>query len=276
MQKKTGITLFFICLFAVITTAQTLHSPIAATYTSLGAYSLNHVDVFSFTANQAALAQVKNAAISIYGERRFLLNELSYYNTAFALPTSSGNFGLKTTYFGSGNYNETQLGLAYGRKLGNKLDIGAQFNYNRINLTGYGNAGTISFEIGTIMHLTDQVHAGIHINNPVGGKFGKDQQEKLPSVYTVGLGYDASEKFLISAEIVKEEDQDVNINAGLQYRILPQVHARAGIATATTTAWIGIGLHLKTFRIDICSSYHPQLGMTPGLLLLFNFNQKKN
>ena len=260
--------------------AQISQRPLAALYAGSGAYSLNHVDVFSFTVNQAALAQIKNAAIGIYGERRFLLSELSFYNAVLAIPTSSGNFGLKTLYYGSGSYNETQLGLAYGRKLGNKIDIGVQFNYNGISISSYGNASIISFEIGTILHLTNQVHAGFHVSNPVGSKFGKDhpdnyREEKLPTVYTIGLGYDASEKFLFRAEIVKEENQDVNVNAGIQYRLIPQLQTRAGISTTNGTAWIGVGFNFKKFRIDLSSSYHPKLGFTPGLLLLLNLNSKE-
>jgi hypothetical protein len=253
-----------------------LHKPIAAGYTGIGAYSVSHVDVFSFNSNQASLAQMKNAAIGIYGERRFLLSEMNYFNAALALPTSTGNFGLKTLYYGFNDYNETQIGLAYGRKLGNKVDIGAQFNYNGIHISGYGNASAINFEIGTILHLTEKMHAGVHVNNPVGGKLGKDEEEKLPSVYTIGLGYDASEKFFFGTEVIKEEDQPVNVVAGLQYRIIPQLHARIGISSAKSTAWLGLGLNLKSFRIDISSSYHQQLGLTPGLLLLFYFNNKEN
>ncbi len=252
--------------------AQTLRKPISANYTGLGAYSLNHVDVFSFTANQAALAQLKNTTAAVYGERRFLLNELNNYTAAIGLPTSSGNFGLKTNYYGFTDYNETRLGLAYGRKLGTKMDIGVQFNYHGIKISGYGNASAISFELGTIFHLTDQLHAGVHINNPVGGKFGKNNQEKLSSVYTVGLGYDASEKFFISTEIQKEEDQPVNVNAGMQYKFLPQLLARVGMSTATSSGWIGIGLTWKSLRLDVTSSYHPQLGITPGLLILVSLS----
>ena len=151
-------------------------------YIGFGAYSNNHTDVFSFTANQASMAQLKNAAVAVYGDRRFMLNEPNHYTAAFGLPTQSGNFGLKAGYYGFSDYNETQLGLAYGRKLGNKMDIGVQFNYNGIRIAGYGNDATISFELGTILHLTEKLHAGIHVNNPVGGKFGKDRQEKLSSV----------------------------------------------------------------------------------------------
>jgi hypothetical protein len=63
----------------------------------------------------------------------------------------------------------------------------------------------------------------------------------------------------------------VNVNAGLQYKFLPQLIARSGIATATSSAWLGLGIFVKEFRIDAIASYHPQLGITPGLMLAYNF-----
>ena len=274
-----GYRIFFIFLLTLLSVAlhsQTLRRPVAAPYIGFGAYSFNHTDVFSFTSNQASLAQLHNAAAGVYAERRFMLSELNTYTAAIALPTRSGNFGLKAGYSGFSDYNETQIGLAYARSLGSKVDIGVQFNYNGIAIAGYGNASAISFEAGGIFHITDKLIAGFHINNPVGGKYGKDQQEKLPSIYTAGLGYDASEKFFFSAEIIKEEDQPVNVNAGLQYKFIPQLLARAGMSSATSSVWFGLGLSLKSFRLDVTSSYHPQLGITPGLLLLFNFKGKED
>lgn len=229
--------------------------------------------MFSFTANQASLAQLKNNAVAVYGERRFLLKELNDYTAVVGLTTHSGNFGLKANYAGFSEYNEAALGLAYGRSLGNKIDIGVQFNYHSIRIAGYGNTSTIAVEIGTIFHINERLCTGVHIENPVGGKFGKDQQEKLSAVYSFGLGYDASEKFLVSAEIQQEEDQPVNVNAGMQYKFLPQLLARIGISSATSSVWLGLGLTIRSFRLDIAASYHPQLGITPGLLLLFDLKK---
>ena len=203
-----------------------------------------------------------------------MLDELSLYQLAIAVPTKSGNFGVKAGYFGFSEYNESQIGLAYGRKLGTKLDVGVQFNYNGVQVSGYGNASAVNFEIGTILHLTDKLNAGVHAYNPVGGKFGKNAEEKLASVYTIGLGYEASDKFFVGAEIEKEENQPVNVNAGMQYRFLTQLMARAGIATNTSNVYAGVGLFLKTFRVDVVASYHPQLGITPGLLLIYNSHKK--
>src|SRR6187455_2710721 len=272
---KPFLVLLFLSIHFIIN-GQTVRRPVAAVYAGLGSYSINHVDVFSFTNNQASLAQMKNASAGVYGERRFMLDELSLYQLAIAVPTNSGNFGIKAGYFGFSDYNESQMGLAYARKLGNKVDIGVQFNYNGIQVSGYGNSSAINFEIGTIFHLTDKLHAGVHAYNPVGGKYGKNSEEKLASIYTVGLGYEASDKFFVSAEIEKEENQSVNVNAGMQYKFLPQFMARAGIATNTSNVYAGVGLFLKTFRLDVVASYHPQLGVTPGLMLVYNFSKKQN
>ena len=108
---------------ALSANSQILRRPVAAGYTGLGAYSLNHVDVFSFTANQASLAQLKNTSAGVYGERRFLLSELNNYTAVIGLPTATGNFGIKANYSGFSDYNETQIGLAYARKLGDRKSV---------------------------------------------------------------------------------------------------------------------------------------------------------
>ena len=272
---KPFLILLFLSIHFIIN-GQSVRRPVAAVYAGLGSYSINHVDVFSFINNQASLAQMKSASAGVYGERRFMLDELSLYQLAIALPTNSGNFGVKAGYFGSGDYNESQIGLAYARKLGSKVDIGVQFNYNGILVSGYGNSSAINFEIGTIFHLTDKLHAGVHAYNPVGGKYGKNSEEKLASIYTVGFGYEASDKFFVSTEIEKEEHQPVNINGGIQYKFLPQFMARAGISTNTSNVYAGVALFLKTFRLDVVASYHPQLGVTPGLMLVYNFSKSNN
>jgi hypothetical protein len=34
-------------------------------------------------------------------------------------------------------------------------------------------------------------------------------------------------------------------------------------------------MQLRDFRLDIATSFHPQLGLSPGVVLLFNFGKKK-
>ena len=275
MRKQLLIFCIIFIAAINITHAQALRQPISAVYIGLGAYSTQHNDVFSFVNNQAALAQMEHAAAGVYGERRFMLNETSVYTAALAIPSSLGNFGVNIKYMGFKNFNENQIGLAYGRSLGKKVDIGIQFNYYGYKVPAYNSDNTVNFEIGALVHLTDKLNAGLHVYNPIGGKFSKTD-EKLTSAYKFGLGYDASDKFFVSAELVKEEDFPVNMNAGFQYQFAKQFFARAGISSANAVSYAGLGLSWSNLRLDISASYHQQLGISPGLLLIYNFKTTNN
>lgn len=257
-------------LFAQTGIAQSFRQPIAAIYLGLGAYSTLQTDVFSFVNNQAALAQSKNTGAGILSERRFSLAATSLYTTAIAVPTGMGNFGVNLTYSGFKNFSEHQVGFAYARSLGPKVDLGIQFNHYGYRVPSYSKVNALNFEFGAMVHLTRELNAGVHVYNPVGGRLGKSGV-KLTSVYKVGLGYDAAEKFFVGAEIVKEENYPVNVNTGFQYQFLKQFFIRAGISTGTAGIYGGVGVGWNYFRLDISGSYHPQLGWSPGLLLIMNF-----
>jgi hypothetical protein len=266
-------------LFALLVTilvqtgldAQVVRQPLSLRYAGLGAYSKKFSDILSSTSNQASLAQLESAGFGVYGERRFMLDDLSAYTTVIAVPTSSGTIGFQGDYFGSVASNESQLGLLYARKITEQLDVGVKFNYHSVRIPGYGNAAAVNFEAGIIVHLTEKFHTGIHVYNPTSSKLGKTNDERLPSIYRIGVGYEASEKVFLSIELVKQEKQEVSVNAGLQYNLHEKVFLRAGMATLTNNSYAGVGLQLGFARIQLNTAYHPQLGFTPGLLLLLNF-----
>jgi hypothetical protein len=232
--------------------------------------------VFCVANNQAALAKMNFASAGIYSEKRFMLKELGFYNAAVAIPTHSGNFGFDGRYFGIADFNETQLGLAYARSVGSKIDLGVQFNYYAVRIAGYGNASSVNFELGTILHLTDNFNAGLHVYNPLGSKLGKNGEEKLASMYSFGIGFEPSRSFFFSLELAKEEDEPPDVIAGLQYVLLPQLLARAGISSVTSSMYFGLGLKWNAMRFDATASYHPQLGISPGIMLLYTFPSKTN
>jgi hypothetical protein len=262
------------CLAVISAYPQSLRYPQAAPWLGQGAYSYHFTDVFSCMANQAALANLTRASAGVFAERRFLQEKLNSYQAMIALPTKLGGWGIAAQYLGSGAYNESQLGLAYGKKLG-RVDLGVQFNYAMIRASGYGSAGTPIVEIATLWHITDRVHIGMQVFNPSGGKYGKQQQEKMAWVYKMGGGYEVSEKLLVSADIIKAEEKPVTVQAGLQYILDNRFFMRAGITTQTTTPWLGAGWCWKNIRADITGSYHPQLGISPGLILIFMANKER-
>ena len=270
------LSIFIAITMGTWANAQPISQSMVARYPALGAYSKNYVDLYSTRNNAAALALLQQSSAGIYGERRFMLGQLNLYAASVGLPTSKGGFGVHLNYFGFSLFNQMQLSLGYGMALSEKVDIGVQFNYHSVNQgNGYGKASSINASVGALFHLTEKIHVGINIYNPLSSKWSKAKDEKIAAQYSFGLGYEASDKLYISGELVKDEDLPTNVNVAIQYRFMKQFFARAGIASSSSSYFAGLGFNLATCRVDLTASYHPQLGISPGLLLLFGFGKKK-
>ena len=249
--------------------------PILSPYLKAGTYSSLHADVFSTTGNQAALAKHSSFSMGVFGERKFMLEELNTFSGAVALPTSSGVFGLQVHQIGNAGFAQRQAGLAYAKALGKKVDVGAQFNYYNIHISGYGDASSLNVEAGAIFHFTEQLHGGLHVSNPTFSRIGKMGEEKIPSVYSFGFAFDASEQFFVGAEIEKAESKSLDVNASMQYVFTKQLLARVGVSSGSSLVFFGIGFKIQDMRIDATASLHPQLGLSPGLMLIYNKSDKQ-
>lgn len=273
--KKSTMLLLLAGQWSIFSFGRQAGIPLLRSYSGTGAYSRHQSDVFSFSANPAALGKTRHFAAGLYGERKFLLDELSSYSFAGTVPAFGGGFGLSVIKQGKEGMNQLQAGLAYGRELGEKIAVGAQFNYHSIAIAGYGSAAAVTAEAGMALRLTEQLEAGFHISNPAGGRFGEGGAEKLPAVYAAGIGYDASEKVYVAAFLRKEESLPADVMACMQYRIIPQVMVKAGCQSSPALFWMGAGFQYQSLRIEAAASYHLQLGITPGVLFIFSGKNKK-
>ena len=255
--------------------AQSLRQSLSFPYLQISAYSSKQNDVFSFTGNQAALAAIKEPAAGVYGERRFMLAETTGYAAALQFPSKMGNFGLQLNHAGYAAFNENFLGLAYGRSLSARLDVGVQFNYYGYTIPAYNKASTVYFEGGVIMHFSENFHGGFHINNPVGIKAAKGT-EKPASRFSFGLGLDASPEFYVGLQLLKEENKPVNVNGGFIYQFKKQFFLRGGFTSDNESGFGGAGVSWKKLRLDVSASMHPQLGLSPGLLLIWSFKNTQH
>ena len=230
------------------------------------AYSTHFVDAFSI-ANPAALSKLKSVTAGVYGERKFLLEEMSCYSAVAGFRTGNGGIGIRANYFGSSDYNESQLSIRYGKSLGT-IDMGIGFNYNRLSIAGYGSAAIPTFEVGSIWHM-NLLHIGFHVYNPTGGKISTTG-ENLPVIIRAGIGYEPSEILLITAELSKAEDQEMHFEVDVLYVFSKKFFASFGINGRRFHPSAAIGIKWKNIRTDFTASFHPQLGVTPGLVIRFS------
>ena len=238
----------------------------SATSIAMGNTGINFTDINSLFTNQAGLSSLKNPSFIASAERRFALADLNNLAAGFALPTNSGTFGISVNYFGFDQYNETKVGIAYSRKLMEKLSIGVQFDVLNTRIPEYGSKNLYTFEVGIQSELSEQFTLGFHIFNPVRLEIVED--EYLPSVIQAGITYQPSKKVIVNAELEKDIDFPFTVKLGIEYEMVDNFYLRIGANTEPTNLSFGLGYQLKNkLRIDFASSYHQELGFTPAISL---------
>lgn len=268
-----GVLLLIIVSFTQTFKAQVANDVIGASSTGMGGYTATLSDVWSTNNNQAGLGFMTDITGGIFYENRFLLKETSYRAGAFVLPVKTGAFGLSVTSFGYSAYSETKAGLSYGQRFGDKFSVGVQLNYLNTKLNqDYGSRNTVTGAVGIISKLSDELSIGVHVYNPTRSKLAEYDNERIPTVMKLGLDYRFSKKVMIGVETEKDMNYDASVKAGLEYHITEIFYLRGGISTNPTLSSFGFGLQMKNFKMDISSSFHQTLGMTPGISLIY---QKK-
>ena len=240
---------------------------------ALGNSSLTLSDPYSILNNQAAMAFQKIISFSLYAEQRYLEKELGYYAGGFTLPTKSGVFGLAINYNGFDLYNEKKIGVAYARMFSQKVSGSIQLDYLSTSISEYGTSSAFTAELGLLLKISEQLSAGAHIFNPYPIKSGFGD-EKIPTVFKLGLSYEAGKKILLITEAEKDIDNPARFKAGIEYKIVDALHLRGGIATHPSQYSFGVGINVKDLRIDLAASYHEILGVTPALSLNYIFGKK--
>lgn len=273
----------FILIFSGSAMASNYTVPIGGRSAGMGNASVTLCDFWSVYNNQAGLAGFNNIAAGFYYENRFLIKELSLKTGAFILPTKSGVFGLNLLYFGYPKYNETKIGLAYGRSFGKRFSAGIQLDYLSTGIgEDYGSKSLVTFEIGIRSELNDNLIIAAHIFNPIRVKLENEFDERIPTVFKLGVSYSFSEQLLVTLETEKDSDFKPLLRGGLEYKIIEQAIVRIGYSTLPSTTGsdnfsiasvytFGFGLHIKKVAIDFAASIHQTLGWSPQVSVVYKF-----
>lgn len=236
---------------------------------------LNMKDAFAFTGNQGNLARVEKFSVGVYGEQRFMISEVKNMHFAVSAPLGRGGVGFSASMFGTSEYGENRIGLAYGMRMGNHVDLGVQFNFNMMKIVMYGNASAITYAVAARVHLTSRLVAGLQLRNPAGGRFGEEKHEKFPTVFSFGLGYSPSSSFYVTCALNRDEQKAVGARVAVQYRLHEKINAAVGCDSQASSPWISLGYKLGGLWLEATASMHAQLGLSPGLKLNYSFGGSK-
>lgn len=241
---------------------------------ALGHTSVMIPGFWSFSHNQAGLGFYDQFALGVHHENTFLVPEYSLHAIGLTVPALQGTFSLNYTFFGYSQFNESKVGLAYGRSFGKRFAGGIQLNYlNTFINDENANTGTVAVEGGIMAQPADNFYIGAHVFNPTQARINNlPENDLVPTVVRMGLGYFFGEKAFLGGEVTKTTDAPVVMKAGLEFRIIPSLYIRTGIATQPTRNSFGLGFHLNRIRADVAFTHHQILGFTPHFTFQYAFH----
>ena len=267
---------FLLCLLLACTPlmAQNGLPPIAGGRgAAMGTTGVTFTDINSAFSNQAGLAFLENFTATLNGERRFLLDEIQSFSLGMALPTTSGTFGLTANYYGFDLFNEQKIGVSYSRKLFEQFAIGAQFDLLNTSIQDYENRAVVTFEVGFIAQLTEELNIGGHVYSPA--RLTLTEEEVIPTIFTVGVSYCPSPKVFVSVEAEKDIEYPTRVKAGVEYWLISPLAVRLGVASNPSLASFGLGFEFDNgLSIDIGTYYHELLGLTPAFGVSYRASKK--
>ncbi len=257
MPRLYLILLFII--YIIDAPAQVVRPPIDIF--NAGAYHEQFTDGLSVATHPAALAFCTSFTAGMYGERRFMLQELKHFILSAAIPVANDGLGVQVDHFSGPSYKHSTLGAGYAKNLGWAI-IGVRFHYNYIIVSGYDKMSGLDVEAGTNCRLTDQLRMGMCVYIPAGGNWRSAYR------YRMGLGYKISGQLLVVMETGKEEDKPAGIHAAVYYSPTPRWVLQLGINTAAAQPYLCSGFQWGHWRILVTVIYSMQLGPSPGVAVI--------
>ena len=268
VRMKLFILIILFQLFVIVSFAD--NYPTGARNAGMANTGVMFSDFWSIQHNQAGLGFAENFEVGIYSENSFLVKELTLNSGALVYPSKLGVFGLSLTHFGYSQYNESKIGFAYSKKLSEKFSVGIQFDYLNTHFSEeYGNKSTMAVEIGILAKPIEKLSIGAHVFNPTQSEIAEYDNEKIPTIFSVGMGYTFTEKVVLAIETEKDILEPMIFKTGIEYQVVDNLFLRAGISTNPIKNSFGLGYKMKNFTADISFSTHQSLGMTPHVSLMY-------
>lgn len=242
---------------------------------ALGNANATLFDIWSTNNNQAGLGSVKQFGVGISYENRFGLSELGLSNLNMAIPLKFGVLGLTVQQFGFTDYNENKFGIAFGKELSKKVNLGGQIDYYHINIAEAQtqNKDALAVELGIQVKMTDKFSMGAHVFNLTNAELQGDFNEKLPMILALGLKYDFSKKVFAVVDIEKNIDLPTNLKVGIEYHPIDALYFRGGLNSYDFHFTGGMGVELKRLNIDVGFSHQTYLGYVSQLAISYQLRK---
>jgi len=270
MMKKLILILFVI--WHTILFAGNELTPIGAHTMGMGYTNALNTSSFSAINNPAIIGLTPGISAGVFAQRSYMMNDLNMLALAFSYTANFGGIGIGITQFGDRVYNESRIHFNYSKLIAKKISIAVGPVLMRTSVAEEGAAMAVTAQVGIYYHIFSKLITAVHLYNPFPISL---QNEKVPSQFTFGLGYIPSQKAKLIVEVMKSTQQPLHLRTGIEYTPIKFLSLRTGFDSSPGTYTFGLGINLSTLKIDLATSIHQSLGLSPGIDIVYNFTKEK-
>ncbi|MCD6471559.1 PorV/PorQ family protein [Candidatus Aerophobetes bacterium] len=271
------------------TGASCLKLGVGARASAMGdAFSAIADDATSIYWNPAGLTQIEGTQLGATHTQ--WLEEINYEHLAYVSSHRDSAFGLSINWLNTGKIEETTLSypggtgnsfeakssvvtLAYARKMGESLSLGAGLKYigekfEKESATSYG------LDLGGF-YKKQKFSFALGVQNIGNKEKFTEEEDPLPLNYRLGMAYLLNERIKLALDVNKPLDNEVNFHTGIECHLTDTLALRAGYKSGPEDIGSGItgGLGFKFKNISIDYAYVPyeDLGDTHRISLSVKF-----
>jgi hypothetical protein len=240
-----------------------------------GGVGVAQTTTFAAILNPASSAYHSYVIAGVYYYLPYHISELSYQNVFGILPTNYGVFSAFTQHYGVKSYQEDRIALNFSKELRPELSLGFQLNVQRVFQYGMKSVYQAYSGLGILYAPYDYMRLGLYLQNPERSSitFG-DERILPPSLFVLGLCWDASEQFQITTEIEKQVNYSTIKKLGLQYMMNERIRIRMGVFGKQVNYSMGLGFTVNSLQVDVGIVHHTTLGLSSGIGLCFKPTKK--
>ena len=202
---------------------------------------------------------------------------LSVYNKFFLANLKQGGFGMthkltKTDvigvvmqFNGTPNLKQSNIALAYSKKINEKFNAGISFIYLNTFEQSLGSKNNFLAKAGIVFRPSSSFLIGATVYNPLAAKFSKFSNERIPTYISAGICYKVSRQVKVYSEYKLGLNEVRNLKLGLSYEPKPGFIFFAGYQNTNSPLSFGFTFKTKNLNINIATQYHQLLGFSPAI-----------
>jgi hypothetical protein len=183
----------------------------------------------------------------------------------------NGGCAAEVLHAGIDAYREQRMRLVYARKLAANWSLGVAGDLLHVAAPEYGSGTSATFGIGMLARVHPEIWLASQVVNPLQQRLAGIP---LPTVLILSGAWRPGGAFVFTADVEKALERQAEVRCGLEYRPLKNAALRLGVRTHPSRVSAGAGLVFwKQWRVDAAAEWHPVLGVTPGLAMIWTKKQ---